>query len=373
MERPKPLVSIVLPSYNGERYIRESLGSIMAQMFRDWELIIVNDCSTDSTAKIAESYAAQDHRIRVIHNIVNQKLPTALNIGFAAALGKYLTWTSDDNRYLPCAIESMVRALDEDIAAPMVCADMEYIDEDGEVTGSAPPYDDYLIWAMDLVGACFMYRREALVQVGGYDPAKFCVEDYDYWLRIRSVMGEIKRIPQMLYQYRRHGASLTATKAREVGRQANRLRLEYREKILQAYREDPRVLCALYYEFVMSGEDTQSFWDLLYDLLPEIHAEKREIDEEIPLFVFGAGEYGEKVVETFGERIVGFIDNDKEKIGREKMQRKIISLDEYCQKDRKGTGLILAAGMMNLYDIIKQLQEAGVREFITYQRIAGRL
>ena len=92
-----PKVSIVLPTYNGEDYLRESIESVISQTFTDWELIIVNDCSTDSTPKIAEAYAAKDCRIRVIHNEKNQKLPNSLNIGFESASGDYLTWTSDDN------------------------------------------------------------------------------------------------------------------------------------------------------------------------------------------------------------------------------------------------------------------------------------
>ncbi len=77
-----PKVSIVLPTYNGEKYIRESVESIINQSFTDWELIIVDDCSTDHTAMIVDQYASEDFRIKVIHNKKNQKLPQSLNIGF---------------------------------------------------------------------------------------------------------------------------------------------------------------------------------------------------------------------------------------------------------------------------------------------------
>ena len=98
-----------------------------------------------------------------------------------------------------------------------------------------------------------MYRREALTKVGEYDPAKVYVEDYDYWLRIRVTMGEIKRVPEMLYQYRRHGESLTATKGKEIRRQNARLHLEYQKEILDAYNEEPDMLCAIYYDFGLCG------------------------------------------------------------------------------------------------------------------------
>jgi len=81
----QPKVSIVLPVYNGAKYLRESVDSCLAQTFSNWELIIVNDCSTDESSAIAEEYAAKDERIRVIHNETNLKLPASLNAGFCQA------------------------------------------------------------------------------------------------------------------------------------------------------------------------------------------------------------------------------------------------------------------------------------------------
>ena len=125
-----PTVSIVLPTYNGSQYIRESLDSIIKQTCTDWELLIVDDCSSDHTLEIAREYASRDARITVIHNEVNRKLPSALNIGFAHAKGKYLTWTSDDNRYLPEALSVMAEYLDNS-DAPMVCAGEHAMDAAG--------------------------------------------------------------------------------------------------------------------------------------------------------------------------------------------------------------------------------------------------
>lgn len=74
----KPLVSIVLPVYNGQKYLRESLDSILAQTVQDWELIAVDDCSTDATPQILADYAARDSRIRIMRNAENQRLPRSL-------------------------------------------------------------------------------------------------------------------------------------------------------------------------------------------------------------------------------------------------------------------------------------------------------
>ena len=106
-----PKVSIVLPTYNGEKYIKESIESILSQTLTDWELIIVNDCSKDTTASIISEYASEDDRIKIITNEQNQKLPESLNIGFRQACGEYLTWTSDDNMYKPQALKTMRNVL----------------------------------------------------------------------------------------------------------------------------------------------------------------------------------------------------------------------------------------------------------------------
>src|SRR5690349_9470116 len=101
----QPLVSIVLPTRNGSRYLNESLQSIVDQTWTNWELIVVNDGSTDDTGRMIDTWAAKDTRIRAVHLKTNVGVPSALNRGFAEAQGEYFTWTSDDNRYRPAAIE----------------------------------------------------------------------------------------------------------------------------------------------------------------------------------------------------------------------------------------------------------------------------
>ena len=88
-----PLVSIVLPTHNGARYLEQAVQSCLDQTYRNWELIIVDDASTDETPALIARLVAADSRIRSIRNEVNQKLPGALNTGFAQARGEYLTWT----------------------------------------------------------------------------------------------------------------------------------------------------------------------------------------------------------------------------------------------------------------------------------------
>ncbi len=126
-------LSIVLPTYNGERYLKEALESILSQSFKDFELICINDCSTDSTLKILNEYATKDKRIKIFTNSENKKLPASLNIGFGASQGEYLTWTSDDNIYKPEALNTMIEYLDQNQQVDLVCTAMDCINEKGEV------------------------------------------------------------------------------------------------------------------------------------------------------------------------------------------------------------------------------------------------
>ena len=155
-------VSIVLPTYNGEKYIRESIDSVLEQSFQDWELIVVDDCSDDSTAIIVEEYVRKDQRIQLIHNERNQKLPKSLNIGFKESRGEYLTWTSDDNVFLSNAIKSMVDYLDGNSKECMVRADMHLIDEHSKIIGNSEEFLLNDLYIHNLIGACFLYRRDVL-------------------------------------------------------------------------------------------------------------------------------------------------------------------------------------------------------------------
>ena len=106
------MISVIMPVYNGEKYLKQSIESVIQQTYKDWELIIVNDCSTDKSRDIMQSYADADRRIRIVDYGRNLKLPRSLNAGFREARGEYLTWTSDDNLYKPNALEELFGYLD---------------------------------------------------------------------------------------------------------------------------------------------------------------------------------------------------------------------------------------------------------------------
>ena len=106
-------ISVVLPVYNGQKYVGKAIQSVINQTYYNWELIVVNDCSTDRTLDVIRDFANNDSRIIIINNETNQKLPRSLNVGFSAASGEYYTWTSDDNLFHEDAFEKMVNILNK--------------------------------------------------------------------------------------------------------------------------------------------------------------------------------------------------------------------------------------------------------------------
>jgi glycosyltransferase involved in cell wall biosynthesis len=203
-----PKVSIVLPTYNGEKFLKASIESCLGQTYRNIELIVVDDCSTDSTPQIVKSFT--DPRIKYIRNQTNQRLPRSLNIGFRNSTGDYLTWTSDDNEFLPQTIEELLRFLQANPDIGFVYTDVivRYL-ETGET--QLRRFSDINLEKENNIGACYLYTREVYRAVGDYDPRFEWVEDYDYWVRIAKQF-QVRHYPKALYIYGDHVASLTATR-----------------------------------------------------------------------------------------------------------------------------------------------------------------
>ncbi len=251
------LVSIVLPVYNGERYLAQAIESVLNQTYQNIELFLVNDCSTDSSESIMLSYQKQDRRVVYIKNKVNSKLPASLNNGFARARGEYYTWTSDDNLYHPDAIEKMVDYLEAHPDVGMVACDYNEIDEDGQFTTTTRVGDADMLIFQNVIGACFLYRETVAKTIGEYRTDLFLIEDYDYWIRI-SEHFYIAFLHEILYEYRRHTDSLSLTRMNEVRRVLG----EYRWANLSKYEDE-----------AMPDEKLFDFFDLIL----AYHSEKNDV------------------------------------------------------------------------------------------------
>ena len=210
-----PLVSIVLPTHNGSAFLHASLESCVEQTYANWELIVVDDASTDETPEVIQHFVERDARIRTIRHPRNIRLPAALNSGFAVARGEYLTWTSDDNKYRPHALAEMVGFLEEHPDTGMVYADYSIIGKNDELIRAIQVRAIKYLPEANFVGGCFMYRRSVAATIGEYSSDLFLVEDWDYWFRVSSRF-HVAPLHRDLYLYRKHDGSLTAQRSREV-------------------------------------------------------------------------------------------------------------------------------------------------------------
>ena len=212
-----PTVSAVLPTHNGSRYIDRAIESVVGQTFADWELILVDDASTDDTPAKIDAWAARDERIRTVHLKENRKLPGALNEGFRLAKGDYLTWTSDDNWYAPEAFAKMAGVLETRPRVDVVYTAMTEVDEAGSPTGTLRALAPEELAVTNCVGACFLYRRTVHQTLDGYREDLFLAEDYDFWLRA-SLDFRLEPLDELLYFYRKHSGSLTEQRTAAIAR-----------------------------------------------------------------------------------------------------------------------------------------------------------
>ncbi|MEZ8513678.1 glycosyltransferase family 2 protein [Vibrio splendidus] len=210
------LVSIILPTYNGSKYISEAIDSVLKQSYIDWELIVVNDCSTDNVQEIVDEYIKLDSRIRLINNSDNLKLPKSLNKGFECSKGEFLTWLSDDNYLHPDFLITFLEEMHKS-KCDFLYSDFNQIDHVGKFLRTVEVLPAERILESNVVAASFFYTRRLYKDVGNYDSSLFLLEDYDYWIRAARKF-ELRPIKKNLYSYRIHEGSLTSKKHTEIAK-----------------------------------------------------------------------------------------------------------------------------------------------------------
>lgn len=211
----KKRVSVIIPCYNAEKYLCESVESIMNQSYTNLEIICIDDCSTDTTLAILEKLALKDDRIKVLHNSKNMKIANSLNRGLEYSTGEYIARMDADDIALPNRIEKQVDYLKKNKGTDICGTWCEKIDSEGKCIGKIiyPLLHDDLK-AMLLFNSCFahptvMFRRAVYQSVGGYKDI-MPIEDLEYWVRI--VKGKrLANIPEILLKYRIHGNNVTIT------------------------------------------------------------------------------------------------------------------------------------------------------------------
>ncbi|MGE0558334.1 MAG: glycosyltransferase [Burkholderiales bacterium] len=206
--RQPPLVSIVVPSYNHERYLCEAIDSILAQDYPQIELIVIDDGSTDDSPRILADHPGQFHR----ECQSNQGQVATLNRGWQMSKGDIIGYLSADDVLLPGAVKAAVRCLDDHPDAALSYSDFNLIGPDSAVIRRvhAPEcsYRDMVVKMLCPPGPGAFFRRSAFEKAGLWHTGYKQLLDFEYWLRL-GLHGRFVRIPQVLAGYRVHPGSQT--------------------------------------------------------------------------------------------------------------------------------------------------------------------
>ncbi len=210
---PKPLVSIIAPCYNAERFLEAAIQSIFAQDYENFEVIIVDDGSTDNSIAMLE--ALQSQYPFQLYRQPNQGVSAALNHGLKYAKGVYVSTPDLDDIMLPSSISVRARYLNQHPKVGCVGALISYMDCDGNETKCQSRnyierlgFDDVLRGAVVVGAPVALYRMQAIRDANGYDP-EIKVQDFQMTLRIAFQGFEIHVLPVVVTRYRRHPNNLS--------------------------------------------------------------------------------------------------------------------------------------------------------------------
>lgn len=218
----QPRVSIIVPAFNLEKYLPDTLDSIQKQSDPDWECIVVDDASPDGCGMIAQGYADKDKRFRVIHNPENLYLAESRNVAIAQAKGRYILPIDADDMIPPETIRVLADALDDDRTLQAVYGNVYFTEDDGRtpvdyrVAGQAPGHSGWpmpmdpvkQVSGANLLPYASMYRKSAWRNLGGYRRRLRTSEDADFWTRFASYGFRAERVTDgdMLIYRNREGS-----------------------------------------------------------------------------------------------------------------------------------------------------------------------
>lgn len=198
------LISVVVPVYNGEKYISQTISSVLSQTYKNWELLIVDDCSEDSTLKIVEEYQKENDRIVVLRTKKNSGVAIARNIGIKQARGEYIALLDADDIWRETKLEKQLElALKE-------CADIVYcsyglIDSEGKNLNRdfiVPPYTSFELMLVSSAISCSTAMISTNILKKNLFKNEYYHEDLMLWLELLSIPVKAAGVVDVLADYR---------------------------------------------------------------------------------------------------------------------------------------------------------------------------
>ncbi len=233
MRKDNPLVSVIMPAYNSEKYISVAIESILNQSFKDFEFIIIDDGSTDKTWEIIQEYAKKDWRIVPVRNEENLNNYARRNKGIKMSKGKYVVWQDSDDISLPGRLKKQVNFMEKNPEVGICGSFMQIFTDEKDLNIRKYSTEDE-----DLRKDIFKYspiaqptaiiRKECYEKVGYYDDRYDATQDLDMTFRIGNEF-KLANIPEVLIRYRVHPDSVTYKKLKKQIKNALRIRRKYSE------------------------------------------------------------------------------------------------------------------------------------------------
>ena len=238
-----PKISLIMSVYNGEDYLSETIDSVLNQTFKEWEFIIINDCSNDSTEEILSKYEALDSRIKVHTNEVNLRLPSSLNKALSLAEGKYIARMDADDI---CLVDRLQKQYDYMEKNPDVdlssCRFMTL--KNGVVSsgGCGGKDDAESIKALLLVTNPILHpgiiAKADVIKKLGYDKNFTCTEDMELWTRFVLEAYKVEILPEYLMIYRLHDKQITETTLEKQKGEVIKIQKKYLSNMLAPMSEE---------------------------------------------------------------------------------------------------------------------------------------
>ncbi len=247
----KPEISVIMSVYNGETYLKEAIESVVKQTFKNWELIIINDCSTDSTSEILAEFTSNDERIKVYTNEVNLKLPTSLNKAISLCNGKYIARMDADDICLPDRFEKQYKFMEEnqDVALSS-CRFMTVKNGVYASGGAGGRCDNEALRAMLLVVNPILHpgviAKAEVMKKFNYDTTLTCTEDLELWTRMAMDNQKMQILPECLLIYRLHDKQITSTTLERQHTEVLKIQKKYYSSLLREMDKEMQ-------EFYISG------------------------------------------------------------------------------------------------------------------------
>ncbi len=209
-----PLVSVIIPAYNAEKYIERTIHSALLQDYENLEIIVIDDGSTDNTADVVKKLAEKDRRLKYVHQ-QNGGVSSARNHGYKFSKGEYLAFLDADDIWLPDNVSKKLAHLQDNPDVGLVHSDALLIDENdnslNEVKKGKSGWvlDDLLSWNETCIPApsSIIVKREVIDSVGGFDTSLSTAADQEFFFRVASKY-KIGRVEEVTWQYRIHSQNM---------------------------------------------------------------------------------------------------------------------------------------------------------------------